>query len=154
MIQDPSVARLSSATLYATRAMIEIARADTRLVTSSVIEMRQQVPGKFLDQLLARMRRAGLIVSVRGPRGGYALRRAPQSISLADIVGAVYGAPGQRGWTSIGLGLIDAPASADCAVQEAWMRATAAMLEVMHGTTLDMLAVRQVELADSAGSAA
>jgi Rrf2 family protein len=150
----PPVARLSSATLYATRALIEIARAEDRLVTAAVIEARQQVPGTFLDQLLARMRRAGLITSVRGPHGGYALRRAPHAISLADIVAAVCGGGPQCDLTVAELGFVESRGSPDCAVQEAWNRASAAMLDVMTSTTLQTLVERQLAIAASAAPAA
>jgi Rrf2 family iron-sulfur cluster assembly transcriptional regulator len=154
MQSDPPFPRLSSAALYATRAMIELASAKGCRITSAVIESRQQLPGCFLDQLLARLRRAGLVVSTRGPHGGYALRRASHSITLADIVAAVNGLGPQDDLASLGFGLDESRDPSGCAIQEAWSRAAAAMLGVMDGITLDMLVQRQLELADTALSAA
>ncbi len=52
---------------------------------------RQGIPTRYLEQIFQRMRRAGLVVSKRGPGGGYALARPPEEISLADVVVAVQG---------------------------------------------------------------
>jgi Rrf2 family protein len=56
------------------------------VVTAATIVDRQCLPADFLDQLLGRLRRAGLVRSVRGARGGYALARPAATITLADIV--------------------------------------------------------------------
>src|SRR4051794_13963736 len=91
MVFLPSAAagpRPSLAVCYATRAMIHIAQADG-LVSAAAIAQRQQVPPALLDQLLGRLRRAGLLTSVRGPRGGYLLARSASSITFAAIVSAV-----------------------------------------------------------------
>lgn len=52
---------------------------------------RQGIPGRYLEQIFQRLRRAGLVVSKRGPGGGYQLGRSPAEITLADVVRAVEG---------------------------------------------------------------
>ena len=58
-------------------------------VTLATIEQRHGLSISYLEQLFARLRRRGLVVGTRGPRGGYRLARPPQSISVADVVSAV-----------------------------------------------------------------
>lgn len=53
------------------------------------IALRQNLPAPYLEKLLMEMRRAGLVVSVRGSRGGYRLARSPGTISLGQILVAV-----------------------------------------------------------------
>jgi Rrf2 family iron-sulfur cluster assembly transcriptional regulator len=56
-----------------------------------VISERQAIPARYLEQIFQRLRRAGLIHSKRGPGGGYTLARAPEEISLREIVEALEG---------------------------------------------------------------
>ena len=52
---------------------------------------RQGIPYRFLEQIFQRLRRAGLVVGKRGPRGGFVLTRPPSQISLREVVEAVDG---------------------------------------------------------------
>ncbi len=52
---------------------------------------RQGIPTRYLEQIFQKLRRAGLVASKRGPGGGYLLARAPEEISLADVLLAVQG---------------------------------------------------------------
>jgi len=56
-----------------------------------VIGERQAIPGRYLEQIFQRLRRAGLVTSKRGPGGGYTLSRPPERITLRDVVEAVEG---------------------------------------------------------------
>ena len=82
---------------YAVRAAVELARAypadgtDPRPVTRRHLAESQAIPAKFLEHILADLRRGGLVASVRGNEGGYWLQRAPEDISMADIIRAVEG---------------------------------------------------------------
>src|SRR5215469_6596971 len=66
MTLAPLLPRLSSATRYATHAMLEIAEANGQVVRAATIAEHQQLPGHFLDQLLAKLRRAGLLTACVG----------------------------------------------------------------------------------------
>jgi Rrf2 family protein len=55
------------------------------------IAERQSIPARFLEQIFQDLRRAGLVSSKRGPRGGYQLTRATREISLGDVVRALEG---------------------------------------------------------------
>jgi Rrf2 family protein len=57
-------------------------------VTGRDIAARERLPVDYVEQILLRLRRAGLVQSTRGARGGYALARAPEEISVRDVITA------------------------------------------------------------------
>ncbi len=83
--------RLSTKGRYAVMAMADLAkRTDgARAVTLADIAQRQDISLPYLEQLFARLRRQGLVKSVRGPGGGYRLARAAREMPVAEIVTAV-----------------------------------------------------------------
>jgi Rrf2 family iron-sulfur cluster assembly transcriptional regulator len=73
--------------------MAELARrAPTKPLALAVLADRQSISLSYLEQVFSALRRAGLVVSVRGPGGGYLLAKASQDIKAGDIVAAVDGA--------------------------------------------------------------
>lgn len=82
--------RLSTKGRYAVMAMADLARngAD-RAVSLAEIATRQEISLSYLEQLFARLRKAGLVKSIRGPGGGYRLAMATSQTMIADIVLAV-----------------------------------------------------------------
>ncbi len=60
-----------------------------RAVPLQDVARRQEISLSYLEQLFARMRRAGLVSGVRGPGGGYRLSRAAAEVTIADIIQAV-----------------------------------------------------------------
>ncbi len=79
--------KLSTKGQYGVRAMFEIARGYPESpVTIKEISERQDVSVAYLEQILNKLRRAGLIRSVKGPGGGYLLTREPSGISIASIL--------------------------------------------------------------------
>lgn len=77
---------------YGVRALLELASAGPEVALQSAeIARRQRIPGPFLDQVLMTLRRAGLVRSVRGPRGGHRLGRAPAEIGLDAVIGCLEG---------------------------------------------------------------
>jgi len=87
--------RLSTKGRYAVMAMADLARrqdvAETgeRAISLADIAARQQISLSYLEQLFARLRRRGLVKSLRGPGGGYLLARTSAETSIAEIVMAV-----------------------------------------------------------------
>ncbi len=84
---------VSSRCEYACRAVVELAHHEnaTQPLTVEAIAVRRRVPEKFLIHILLQLKRAGIVRSVRGAKGGYLLGRAPEDITLLDIVEAVEG---------------------------------------------------------------
>jgi Rrf2 family protein len=77
---------------YALRALIELATTtEAGAVSAEEIGRRQDIPHGFLQAILADLRRAGVVVSLRGQLGGWRLAREPEEISVADAIRAVDG---------------------------------------------------------------
>jgi Rrf2 family protein len=77
---------------YAVRAAVELAAAPPgEVVKADHIAEAQSIPLNFLENILAELRRAGIVESRRGAAGGYLLARPPEEISLADVIRAVEG---------------------------------------------------------------
>ncbi|AOZ70999.1 Rrf2 family transcriptional regulator [Rhodobacter xanthinilyticus] len=82
--------KLSTKGRYAIVALVDLAIAGADQMTSlAAISKRQDISLPYLEQLFVRLRRAGLVVSVRGPGGGYRLARAPEEIRISDVFEAV-----------------------------------------------------------------
>jgi len=82
--------QLSTRGRYAVMAMTDLAgRGSDRAITLADIAEAQQISRPYLEQIFARLRRGGLVCSVRGPGGGYRLARDAEAVSVADVVMAV-----------------------------------------------------------------
>jgi len=83
--------KLSSKALYGVQALFDLAfHADGAAQIKEICE-RQAIPPRFLEQVFQDLRRAGLVTSKRGPRGGYQLALPPDRIRLGDILRALEG---------------------------------------------------------------
>ncbi|OGI50617.1 MAG: Fe-S cluster assembly transcriptional regulator IscR [Candidatus Muproteobacteria bacterium RIFCSPHIGHO2_12_FULL_60_33] len=79
--------KLTTKGRYAVTAMLDLAlRYDKGAVTLAEIAKRQGISLSYLEQLFAKLRRSGLVDSVRGPGGGYTLAMEPNKISVAEII--------------------------------------------------------------------
>ncbi len=84
--------RLSTKGQYGVRAMFEIARGfPDSPVTIKEISKRQDVSVAYLEQILNKLRKADLIMSRKGPGGGYLLSKRPEDISIASILNELEG---------------------------------------------------------------
>ncbi len=82
--------KLSTKGRYAMVALADLAAMpDGKLLSLAELSKRQNISLPYLEQLFVKLRRAGLVESVRGPGGGYALARPPAEIRVSEILGAV-----------------------------------------------------------------
>lgn len=82
--------RLTTKGRFAVTAMIDVAlHGGHGPVTLAAVSGRQKISLSYLEQLFGKLRRSGLVESVRGPGGGYNLAKAPDAVSVADIITAV-----------------------------------------------------------------
>ena len=118
---------------YAVRAAVELARAGDGPVKAEQIAEAQGIPLNFLENILAELRRAGIVRSQRGAAGGYALARAPEDVSVADIIRSVEGPLANvRGLPPDEL---DYPGAAK-PLREVWVALRASVRSVLEQVTL------------------
>ncbi|HOO17347.1 MAG TPA: Rrf2 family transcriptional regulator [Phycisphaerae bacterium] len=95
--------RISQRCEYAIRAMLELAlRRDRRPVSIAEIAQAQRLPAKFLAAILAQLKQAGLLESLRGTQGGYRLARQAHAISVGEVVRLMDGPMECTGATAAG----------------------------------------------------
>ena len=93
--------KLSTRSTYGMRALVELALTSGRSpVSAALIAKRQELSVAYLEQLLHRLKKEGLVTSIRGPRGGYLLAKGPAHITMADVVRVLDGVNG--GWNGKG----------------------------------------------------
>ena len=86
--------KLSTRSTYGMRALVEISLANGRApLSASSIAGRQGLSVAYLEQLLHRLKKRGLVHSIRGPKGGYLLAKDPESITVSQIVDSLEGLP-------------------------------------------------------------
>lgn len=81
--------KITASVEYALQALTEIAaheRATNAPLSAHEIARAQAIPNKFLESLLRKLTAAGVLVSIRGPQGGYRLARAADEITVAEII--------------------------------------------------------------------
>jgi Rrf2 family protein len=88
--------RISAKVDYAVRASVELAAAQNgddpaRPVKAEALARAQDIPVKFLENILQGLRQAGIVESRRGPEGGHLLARPASDIALADVIRAIDG---------------------------------------------------------------
>ncbi len=87
---------ITSKSRYAVVAMAELARSGERPVPVKELAERREIPDQFLEQLFSTLRRAGLLTSHRGSKGGYTLARPADKITVLEVVQALDGKVGQE----------------------------------------------------------
>lgn len=135
--------RLSTKGRFAVNAMIDVAlREKLGPVPLSDIAARQQISLSYLEQMFSKLRQHGLVESTRGPGGGYALGHRADSITVADIIGAV-----EEDTTPVAA----APVSAAKAqvpgqdmTQDLWDNLNSKMVDYMTAISLRSLVLQQL----------
>ncbi|MFH1719673.1 MAG: Rrf2 family transcriptional regulator, partial [Planctomycetota bacterium] len=122
---------------YAVRAMIELAQNEAnRPLQLKIIAKRQDISIKYLEQLMAVLRSAGFVRSIRGSKGGYVLAKAPNQIKLNEVLHRLEG-------TVATVECVEnedcCSRSADCAARYLWMQVEQAIEKVLEATTLQDL---------------
>ena len=119
---------VTSKSRYAVVAMAELARsAEERPVPIATVAERRGMPVQFLEQLFSTLRRAGLLESYRGMRGGYTLARPADEITVLEVVQALDGKVGEEGKEAGGI----------------WAEGVEALRGVFRSTTIADIARRE-----------
>jgi len=128
--------RFSVKEQYGLRAMVELSlRKDQGLTSLKDVAHAQDISLSYLEQIVAPLRRAGLLRSVRGAHGGYRLGRAPEDITAGDVLRALGGA------------LVPVSCLADGVCQRESSCATRAVWQTVHNRlteTLDSITLAEL----------
>ena len=127
---------------YGVRALIDLAEryanGETPVRTSAIAH-RQGVPEPFLARVMLRLRKGGMVVSVRGPQGGHALAKDPSEISMAMVMDCLDGSASL-------LACLDDETScgqwSGCTQKDVWSVVEEAMRQVLSSTSISDLVQR------------
>lgn len=138
--------RLSKMADYGTVVMTAMIREPERSRSAAEIAAAIHVPVPTVSKILKMLARGGLVVSLRGAKGGYLLARPSNQISLVDIIHAMDGPIGMTE-CSVTPGLCSQESG--CAVRANWQRINHAVLGVLRDITLDQMIVPVAAPADA-----
>jgi Rrf2 family protein len=133
--------KLSTRTRYGIRAILEVAanHGEGPLQTK-VIAQRQDISMKYLEQLMAILKSAGLVRSFRGAKGGYVLAKAPKEVRISEVFDVLEGS------SSITVGCVEDDSfcakAADCVARGLWAEVEQAVRNVLQSVTLQDLVDR------------
>jgi Rrf2 family iron-sulfur cluster assembly transcriptional regulator len=118
---------------YGVRAMLALAAPGAGQMTAAQVAGATEIPGSLVAQVMGKLVQAGLVANRRGRGGGYRLAKAPEEISLLDVIQAVEGDPRRR--TCV---LRGGPCGRDgtCGVHDAFFRAQDAVLRTLAEVSL------------------
>lgn len=131
--------KLSTKGRYGLRALIDLATySDEEAVSISSIAARQHISESYLEQLVAKLKKAGLVKSTRGAAGGYRLAKDPEDISVGDILRALEGS--LEAVECPGLKQENACQGADsCVTKYVWKQINDSITQTVDGIMLDQL---------------
>ena len=134
--------KLTKRTEYGLIALTHLARRRGEVVPAREIGEQFPVPKRLLAEVLKDLSHAGLVESTRGARGGYALTRSPESISLGEVVSALEGAPQVSGCGDLGLARHDGECDvqAVCPIRSPLHRLKNKIWSLLDATTLGSIA--------------
>jgi Rrf2 family protein len=136
--------RVSARVDYAVRAAVELAAPTEGPIKGESVADAQQIPLKFLENILLDLKQAGIVRSQRGPEGGYWLARPAAEVSVADVIRAVEGplatVRGARPET------LEYEGSAS-PLQRVWIALRSAMRDVLETVSLADLAANSLPAA-------
>ena len=124
---------ITKKTEYAIRALAELGKNPDQMLTANQVAQRQNIPPKYLPQIVSELSQAGLLQSTRGYGGGIKLGSSPDSLTLLEIVEAVQG---KLNLFECQLGEVNCVQRPTCELQGVYDRALEAMRKVLADTRL------------------
>jgi Rrf2 family protein len=129
-------------------------RMDEGPITGREIAAREKLPVDYVEQIMLRLRRASIVRSTRGARGGYALARTPEEISIRDVIAA-------SETTTFDLHCVSHPveeercsSSHNCSIRPVWMLLQRKIDDVLEGVRLSDLLHEESEVRQRVGLSA
>lgn len=122
---------------YGLRAMVALAKNHGQGPMSiAAMSKASSVPMPYLEQLIGPLRRAGLVESTRGARGGYRLTRSPDTVKIGDVYRVMEGPVAPMECVSEDLTEQTCPLIEGCETRPVWLRMRDAIAETLDSTTL------------------
>ncbi len=131
---------ITKRTEYAIRALAELATHPEKLATANHIAMHQDIPPKYLPQIISELSRAGLLFSVRGYGGGVRLSRPPHEITIMQVIEAMQGPLTMFECQAGDTGCLN---QSNCDLQRTYNDAQAALETVFRETRLSEIRFKQ-----------
>ena len=128
-------------------------RADEGPVTGREIAEVERLPGDYVEQILLRLRRAGIVRSTRGARGGYVLARAPEDVSIRNVIEASETTTFDLHCVSHPVGEERCSSSHNCSIRPVWMLLQRRIDDVLEGVRLSDLLHEEGEVRTRVGLA-
>ena len=116
-------------------------------VSLHAVAKREDLPEAYLEQLVASLRRAGLVNGKRGAGGGYLLARDPAKITAGDIVRALEGPIEPQICTAEGDPILNCIREQDCGTRAVWVKLQSTIAQALDGMTLADLAKEKATVA-------
>ena len=133
--------KLTTKGRYGLRAVIDLAMyAKNEPVSLSDVAERQNISISYLEQLVAKLKKAGIVQSTRGAQGGYALAKAPEEISVGEILRALEGSLSPVDCSAVdGEGETECSASNFCVTKYVWKRINDSINDTVNNMFLSEL---------------
>ena len=132
--------RITTWAEYGVICALHLARcAGEGLVSGRKIAEREKLPPDYAEQILLRLRRAGIVVSTRGSRGGYALARSPEDITVREILAASELVTFDLHCETHPVHAARCAATHDCSIRPVWQLLQRRIDEVLEGVRLSDL---------------
>jgi len=136
--------RLSRRSEYGLRALVDLVRHEGQgPIPLTTLAARNNLPAKFLEQIMATLKHAGIVRTTLGTHGGYALATQASRASIGRVVRLLDGALAPLGCVSLRYyEPCSCPDEATCPLRDAMIDVRDAMLEILDAETLAQLAAR------------
>ena len=130
---------LSTRGRYGLKAMVDLAlNYGQGCMSTAALAQKQSVSTSYLEQLIAALKKAGLIVGARGAQGGYALAKSPREITVGQVLYALEGATTLV--DCVGTENVKCDNACSCSARPLWLKLQARINEVLDDTTLHDMA--------------
>lgn len=127
--------KLSTRGRYGLKAMVDLAVGyGGGNVSTATLAQQQGISESYLEQLIALLKKAGLITSVRGAQGGYALSRGPEDINVGEVLRALEGSTALM--ECVGNTTVNCDNACSCSARPLWLKLQRRIDEVLNTTTL------------------
>ena len=136
--------RLSRRSEYGIRALVDLVRqAEARPMALAALAERNNLPPKFLEQIMSTLKRGGIVRTTLGAHGGYAMAMSPSEVTVGRVIRLLDGALAPLPCVSLRYyARCSCPDEATCTLRDVMLDVRDAMLEILDNETLADLAAR------------